>query len=134
MASFKNMEIAPAVTAHEHIYVKQRFLGFSTKVYYKPTLSLVDCTRNYYTLSSGNEIQQFLLKFQSDPKCAEKTHLSMHYDPNGNYSLEMCASRDGLFVALQLFRYSELSYNAVTDIKIYEGKEAELLYRVLHQK
>ncbi|MBR1666782.1 MAG: hypothetical protein IJ693_00740 [Bacteroidaceae bacterium] len=134
MASFKNMEIAPAVTAHENIYVRQGFLGFNTKIYYKPTLSLVDCTRNYYALSSGNEIQQFLLKFQNNPTIAEKTQLRFIHDPNGNYCLEMCASSDGQFVALQLFRYSDLAYNAVTDIKIYEGKEAELLYRVLRHQ
>ena len=133
MASFKNMEIAPAVSAHQNIYVKQGFLGFGTKVYYRPTLSLVDCTRKYYTISSGNEIHQFLLKFQNDPRIAEKTHLSLQYDPNGNYCLETCIARDGQFAALQLFRYSDLAYNAVTDIKIYEGKEAELLRHVLCQ-
>ncbi|MBQ9665304.1 MAG: hypothetical protein IJV33_02375 [Bacteroidaceae bacterium] len=128
------MEIAAAVSAHENIYVKQGFFGFRTKVYYKPTLSEVDSIRNYYTLSSGNEIHQFLLQFQNDPSCAEKAQLSMTYDPNGGYSLEMCVSRDGRFFALQLFRYSDLYYNAITDIKIYEGKEAELLRKALLKK
>lgn len=128
------MEIASAVSAHENIYVKQGFFGFRTKVYYKPTLSEVDSIRNYYTLSSGNEIQQFLLQFQNDPSCAEKAPLTLDCDPNGTYRLEVYTSRDGKFLALQLFRYAELEYHPVNGIKIYEGEEAALLKTALLEK
>ena len=134
MASFSNLEIASAVSSHENIYVKHSFLGFGTKVYYRPTLSLVDSIRNYYTMSSGNALHQFLFLFQRNPSSAEGAKLQLDYDPNGNYSLEMCAARDGQFIALQLFRYSDLAYNPVTDILIREGKEAEVLCLVLRGK
>lgn len=131
MASLKNMEMASVVTSHPHIFVKHGFLGLYSKVYYRPTLAEVDCIRNYYTVSSGNAIHQFLLKFQNDPSCAEHTHLKLDFDPNGNYCMELCVARDGSFCAVQLFRYGELEYVPVTEVKIYEGREAELLSGVL---
>ena len=108
MASIKNMEMASVVTSHPHIFVKQGFLGLFTNVYYRPTLAEVDCIRNYYTMSSGNALQQFLLKFQSDPACAEHTQLQLNFDPNGNYCMELCVARDRSFCAVQLFRYFSL--------------------------
>lgn len=131
MASFKHMEIAPVVSAHEHIETKKGFLGLSTKVCYTPTRSEVDSIRNYYTPASGSAIQQFLLRFQSDPASAAKAALSLTTDPNGNYSLEMCVSRDGHFMALQLFRYSDLAYQPITEVRIYEGQEAGWLKAAL---
>ena len=133
MANFNHMEIASTVAAHPNIYVKHGFLGFSTKVYYRPSLSEVDCIRNYYTIATGNALLQFLTKFQNNPNCAENAQLKMEFDPNGNYCMEMCASHDRQFIALQLFRYSDLEYNAITDIIILEGREAELLCRVLRK-
>lgn len=125
------MEMASVVASHPHIFVKHGFLGLYSKVYYRPTLAEVDCIRNYYTVSSGNAIHQFLLKFQNDPSCAEHTHLKLDFDPNGNYCMELCVARDSSFCAVQLFRYGELEYVPVTEVKIYEGREAELLSGVL---
>ena len=45
--------------------------------------------------------------------------------------MELCVARDGSFCAVQLFRYGELEYVPVTEVKIYEGREAELLSGVL---
>lgn len=131
MANFNNMEIASAVAAHSQISIKKSFFGLFTKVYYKPTLSLVNCIRDYYTAATGHALQQFLLDFQENPSCAEHRVLKMEPDPNGNYCLEMCVAKDGSFIAIQLFRYSMLSYNAVCDIKIFEGHHAALLKQVL---
>ncbi|MBR0046893.1 MAG: hypothetical protein IJP75_08450 [Bacteroidaceae bacterium] len=133
MTNFKHMEIASTVAAHPNIYVKHGFLGFSTKVYYRPTLSEVDCIRKYYTIATGNALLQFLTKFPTNPQCAENTKLKMEFDPNGNYCMEMCSSRDHLFIALQLFRYSDLAYNAITEIFIFEGREAELLCHAIRK-
>ena len=81
MASFKNMEMAPIVASHPHIFVKHGFFDLFTRVYYRPTLAEVDCIRNYYTVSSGNAIHQFLLKFQNAPTCAEHTQLKWTLTP-----------------------------------------------------
>ena len=134
MASFKNMEMASIVASHPHIFVKHGFFDLFTRVYYRPTLAKVDCFRNYYTVSSGNAIHQFLLKFQSDPAGAGHTQLKLDFDPNGNYCMELCVASDDSFCAVQLFRYGELEYVPVTEVRIYEGREAELLVGVLYPR
>ena len=131
MASFKNLEIAPTVANYPRISIKTSLLGLRTKIYYNPTQTEVDCIRNYYTMSSGCAIQQFLLKFQHDPLCAENAKLPIELDDNGCFCLEACSSRDGQFIAIQLFRYNQLAYNSVCEIKIFEGKEAILLKKAL---
>jgi hypothetical protein len=131
MASFKNLGIAPTVANHPRISIKTSLLGLRTKIYYNPTQTEVDCIRNYYTMSSGCAIQQFLLKFQHDPLCAENAKLPIELDDNGCFCLEACSSRDGQFIAIQLFRYNQLAYNSVCEIKIFEGKEAILLKKAL---
>lgn len=134
MSSFKNMGIAPAVAANPNIIVKSGFLGLNTRVYYRPTFARVKSIRDYYTVESGHFLQQFLTKFQNDPNSATKIpELDLETNPNGNYCLEICASVDSQFVALQLLRFSDLAYNPITDLMVYEGPEAEMLCRVLRK-
>lgn len=131
MTKFRNLEIAPTVANHPNISIKTSMFGFRTKIYYKPTSTEIDCIRNYYTMSSGNAIHQFLLKFQHNPQCAEEAKLPLEQDDNGNYCLEVCSARDGQFIALQLFRYNNLAYNSVCEIKVFEGQEASMLKKAL---
>ncbi len=131
MVNLKNLEMASVVASHPHIFIKHGFMGLFSGVYYRPTLAEIVCSRSYYTVSSGSAIHQFLLKFQSDPSSASHTQLQLDSDPNGNYRMELCVARDGNFCAVQLFRYGELEYVPVTEVKIYEGHEAELLSDVL---
>ena len=134
MSNFKNMEIAPTVAANPNIKVTSGFLGLNTKVYYRPTLSEVKSIRDYYTVDSGRVLQQFLTKFQNDPHSATKIpELDLETNPNGNYCLEICVSRDAQFIALQLLRFSDLAYNPISDLMVYEGHEAEMLCRVLRK-
>lgn len=131
MTKFRNLEIAPTVANHPNISIKTSMFGLRTKIYYKPTSTEIDCIRNYYTISSGNAIHQFLLKFQHNPQCAEEAKLPLEQDDNGNYCLEVCSARDGQFIALQLFRYNNLMYNSVCEIKVFEGQEASMLKKAL---
>lgn len=131
MTKFKNMEIAAAVAKNPHIFVKKSLWGLKTKVYYQPSYAEVDSVRRFYTMSSGSAIKRFLDEY-SEGKCSgKKKTITIEYDDNGNYCLEMCSSRDGEFVAVQLFRYSDLSYNPVSDIVMYEGDRAHVLKRAI---
>lgn len=131
MANFKHLEIAPQVANHPNIYIKQSFLGLKTRVFYQPTYSEVDSVRKYFTMSSGKAIVDFLRKY-IDSKCNQlPSSLLIEYDANGNYCMEMCSSRDGQFVALQMFKYCNLAYNPVCDIIIYEGHDADVLKKAI---
>lgn len=131
MANFRHLEIAPQVASHPNIYIKKSFLGFKTRVFYQPTYSEVDSVRKYFTMSSGSDICDFL-RCCAKGECSHlPEHLSIEYNDNGNYCLEMCSARDGQFVALQMFKYINLEYQPVCDIIIYEGNEAKNLKKAI---
>ena len=45
----------------------------------------------------------------------------------GNYLAEVCASRDGEFLTIQLFQFQQLNYEPVTEVLIFEGQDAAAL-------
>ena len=49
---------------------------------------------------------------------------------NGSCLLEVVASQDGAFAAIQLFQFSQLSYVPATDVMIYEGNDASLVMKL----
>ena len=49
---------------------------------------------------------------------------------NGNFMVEVCTSRDGAFIAIQLHQFVRLSYEPVTDVHIFEGDEARVLKKI----
>lgn len=40
---------------------------------------------------------------------------------------EVCASRDGAFLAVQLHQFTRMSYEPVTDVLIFEGNDARIV-------
>ena len=46
---------------------------------------------------------------------------------NGNYMAEVCASRDGAFLVIQLFQFTRMSYEPVSDVLIFDGDDAKAL-------
>ena len=40
---------------------------------------------------------------------------------------EVCASRDGAFLAVQLHQFTRISYEPVTDVLIFEGNDARIV-------
>jgi hypothetical protein len=52
---------------------------------------------------------------------------------NGNYMAEVCASRDGAFVAVQLLQFTHMSYEPVTDVLTFEGKAARAIMQLFRR-
>ena len=123
MASIKNLEMASTISADARIIIKKSFFG--QKAIYKPTGSAVKAYKNEYSAENGDIIKGML-------KCpAEKLehYLSSHGHPSstgvGPLMVEVCASADQQFVAVQAFTFYDLAYHAVQDMKVYEGAIAE---------
>ena len=49
----------------------------------------------------------------------------------GNARLDICVSKDRQFIALQLFNYYDLMFHPITDPKIIEGQDAELIAKAV---
>ena len=129
MSSIKNLEMAAAVSAYQHIKIKKSL--FSTKVIYTPTQSLAKAVILEYTPSEGERVER-LLAMPLDKMAADIRQKGKPADgDNGHFRLELCLSDDRQFCALQLFRYGDFKYVPVFEPRFYEGKDVESITLLL---
>jgi len=123
MSSIKNLEMAAALSAYQHIEIKKSL--FSTKVVYTPTQSQVKVYIQEYSPTEGERVER-LLGMPLDKMAAD---IQQKGKPaagaNGNFRLELCLSDDRQFCALQLFRFGDFQYKPVFEPRFYEGKDVE---------
>lgn len=129
MSSIKNLEMAAALSAYQHIEIKKSL--FSTKAIYTPTQSLAKAIILEYSPSEGERVAR-LLDMPLDKMAAD---IQQKGKPatgaNGNFRLELCLSDDRQFCALQLFRFSDFQYKPVFEPRFYEGKDVEAVALLL---
>ena len=115
--------MAEAVFALKNIEVKKSF--FSTKVIYVPTQSAVKAFTAEYSAENGALLKSILNATDQELKDKLAATGKIEVANVGNIRLEACQSMDKQFIALQMFRFSELMYVADTKMKVFEGKDAE---------
>ena len=129
MSSIKNLEMAAALSAYQHIEIKKSL--FSTKAIYTPTQSQAKAIILEYSPSEGERVAR-LLDMPLDKMAAE---IQQKGKPvagvNGNFRLELCLSDDRQFCALQLFRFADFQYKPVFEPRFYEGKDVEPFTKLL---
>lgn len=127
MASFKNLEMAAAVSNHPHISVRSAFFGLSMKAEYKPTQSAICALQQDYSADNGDLLRS-LVGCKGDQLVAfVSKHPRIVSVGMGPVRLEACLSDDNQFAALQLFSYSDFEYRPITDVVYYEGADAEII-------
>ena len=129
MSSIKNLEMAAALSAYQHIEIKKSL--FSTKAIYTPTQSLAKAIILEYSPSEGERVAR-LLDMPLDKMAAD---IQQKGKPatgaNGNFRLELCLSDDCQFCAVQLLRFGDFQYKPVFDPRFYEGKDVEPFTKLL---
>ena len=129
MSSIKNLEMAAALSAYQHIEIKKSLL--STKAIYTPTQSLAKAIILEYSPSEGERVAR-LLDMPLDKMAAD---IQQKGKPatgaNGNFRLELCLSDDRQFCAVQLLRFGDFQYKPVFDPRFYEGKDVEPFTKLL---
>ena len=129
MSSIKNLEMAAALSAYQHIEIKKSL--FSTKVIYTPTQSLVKPIVLEYTPSEGERMER-LLDMPLDKMAADIQEKGKPVaGANGHFRLEFCLSDDHQFCALQLFRFIDFQYKPVFEPRFYEGKDGAYITHLL---
>lgn len=130
MANIKCMEMAQALSKDSRINTKKGFLGLSSKLVYMPTGETVKCKVGEYAPDMENRLIHLL--------CAEGMELRSEVAKGtipcvavGHFRLEVAYTDDLEFLAVQLFRFSNFSYEAITDLRFFEGEEALLVMSVL---
>ncbi|MBQ0089237.1 MAG: hypothetical protein KBT27_07885 [Prevotellaceae bacterium] len=122
--------IKKIVSKHNDINILNRSFPSSLfcgkqKMIYTPTNSKVCYHRETYKISDANAIQLLIEKGE----CNKKQPFCV--DDNGNVMVEAYISKDKLFGAFQVSRYSELSYFPVTETFIYVGEKATNIISLL---
>ena len=129
MSSIKNLEMAAALSAYQHIEIKKSL--FSTKAIYTPTQSQAKAIILEYSPSEGERVAR-LLDMPLDKMAAD---IQQKGKPatgaNGNFRLELCLSDDHQFCAVQLLRFGDFQYKPVFDPRFYEGKDVEPFTKLL---
>lgn len=131
MAKFSSLEMAPALTAHQHIQIKNTLFGLSQKAIYTPTGSPLRIVKRDYMPEAASKLERLL--DTPDAKLAEVA-ASLHLTPTpvGNVRIEACLSRDGEFAAVQLLRFADYLYRPVTEPRFCEGEAAHAIETFLN--
>lgn len=119
--------MAKTVSHHSHVSIKKSFFGLCSTAYYTSTNSKIESFENQYSRETGDKIRP--LFSLSDDKIIEQTKIiqSLKQQPNGNYRLDICISRDHKFLAMQLYHFENLMYRPVTEVRYFEGETAEAI-------
>ncbi|MBP3738491.1 MAG: hypothetical protein J6I72_05525 [Muribaculaceae bacterium] len=96
MAKFSSLEMASALTAHQHIQIKNTLFGLSQKAINTPTGSPLRIVKRDYMPEAASKLERLL--DTPDAKLAEVA-ASLHLTPTpvGNVRIEACLSRNGEF-------------------------------------
>ncbi len=126
MANIKNLRIWDTLRSDTRIKVNSSLFGLRSTAIYLPTNSILDARELEYTPADGERLKKII---ETPRELLEEMIGDFRPTPtiNGNYFVEVCVSRDGAFVALQLNQFERMSYEPVTPVLIFEGKEAQLI-------
>lgn len=129
MSKIKNLQMWNSICADSRINVKSSMMGLRTTVSYVPTQSNIRVTTFEFTPQTGDKLKQII---ETPREMLKKTvgDFKPHPTVNGNYMLEKLSSEDGQFTALLLLQFLKLSYEPVSEVLIFEGKDAETINRL----
>lgn len=129
MANIKNLQMWQSICSDNRINISKSLFGLRTKAIYGPTGSVIDARTLEYSPEDGKHIKRIL-----DIPQEKMTDSIGDFRPktvdNGNYLAEVCQSRDGRFLAVQLFQFVKLNYEPATDVIILEGDVAEAVSKL----
>lgn len=126
MANLKSLQMWENICNDSRITVSKSFFGLRTKAFYRPTGSELKAGAMGFSASDGMRLKQILLSLNEGQRCSLDGFQPKPV-PNGNFLVEVCYSDDDSFLAIQLFQFSRLSYEPVTDVLIFEEDDARFV-------
>lgn len=124
--NIKNQQMWNTICADARISISKSLFGLRTTAIYNPTNSVIDAKSFEYSPADGEHLKR-LLETPNDKLTAAIGDFRPKATVNGNYMAEVCASRDGAFLSIQLFQFIRMSYEPVSDVIIFEGDNAKTL-------
>ena len=129
MANIKNLQMWNSICDNSRISVKSSMFGLKTTAIYLPTQSTIKAETLEYSPETGDKLKR-IIESPKDQLDKAVGLFRPQTTVNGNYMLEKLTSQDGQFVALQLLQFHQLSYEPVTEVLIFEGKDAEVVNKL----
>lgn len=129
MANIKNLRMWESICADGRIALSKSLFGLRTTATYRPTGSVIDAHTMEYSPEDGKHLKH-ILDMPREKMADSIGDFRPRTTDYGNFLAEVAVSRDGAFLAVQLFQFVKLNYEPVTDVLIFEGKEAEALARL----
>ena len=126
MANIKNMQMWNSICADARISISKSMFGLRATATFSPTNSVIDANTFEYSPADGERLKR-LLDTPREKLAAAIGDFRPKATVNGNYMTEVCASRDGAFLAVQLHQFIRMSYEPVTDVLVFEGDDARVV-------
>ncbi len=111
------------ICADARISISKSLFGLRTTATYTPSNSVIDANTFEYSPADGERLKR-LLDMPSEKLATSIGDFRPKPTVNGNYMAEVCISRDGAFLAVQLLQFTQLSYGPVTGVLVFEGDAA----------
>ena len=127
MASIKKLEMAKVLSNDSRIQFTKSCFGLVQHAVYTPTNSRLQAFQDEYATDKGELLKQLLACPSDKLEVFVKSHAAPEKAAMGPARLEGCFSEDHQFAALQLLGYSDFDYRPLTEVKTYEGRDAEII-------
>ena len=124
MSRFFALKMAEEVANHPMIAKENHLFGLLHDVVYKPTESKMESFSNYYKESDA-QLFKNLIECKSDQLESTVNSLKDAYcTDDSSFRLDLCVSKDGQFIAMQLNHIANDVTTHITPIRYFVGKEA----------
>lgn len=129
MSNIKHLQMCNTICADARIGVSKSFFGLRITATYLPTNSIIDARTFEFSPSDGERLKHILESPRETlPNAIDNFHPTAIV--NGNYMAEVCMSRDGAFVAVQLYQFARMSYEPVTSVLAFDGSDAHIIQKL----
>ena len=131
MSKISKMNMGEQLKAHPNVVLNTYCWGWLEKATYLPTGSRLKAHFYKFSRENGEKWRKVLLARPHDLEHVVETIGKIPVQSIGNMRLEVCVSRDAQLLALQLFQYAGYDCEEVTNVVIFEGEKALLVYQLL---
>lgn len=131
MTKIKNLEMAEAISNNNDVTISNCFFGLCEKATYMPTGSRITAKVYEFTQDNGERLQKLLEGQMAQIEKEVARGSKVRSTPIGNIRAEVCASADGRFLAIQLFRFADFHYHPLTQFLTFKEHEADVVGKVI---
>lgn len=123
MAKISNLEMWPELQADSRVSVKSSFFGMCERAVLVSNGQALKVVKRDYQPESASKLEH-LLSQPDDKLASAAAATTINATPVGNIRLDVCFTADHEFAAVQMLRFGDYQYRAVTRPRVLEGAAA----------